>query len=90
MISPYAVHRHPALWRTEQFDPERFTPEHSAARLLCLLPLWRGHACALASTCHDGSPVDPLDRAQRYQLRLIPGHPVEPRGGDLRPALVCR
>jgi cytochrome P450 len=33
MISPYAVHRHPALWEEpERFDPERFTPERAAAR----------------------------------------------------------
>src|SRR5260370_7227402 len=33
MISPYAVHRHPALWEEpEQFDPERFTPERAATR----------------------------------------------------------
>ncbi len=33
MISPYAVHRHPALWEEpERFDPERFTPERAATR----------------------------------------------------------
>jgi len=48
MISPYAVHRHPALWEEpEQFDPERFTPERSAARpAYAYFPFGGDHACA--------------------------------------------
>ncbi len=33
IVSPYAMHRHPAFWdEPERFDPERFTPERAATR----------------------------------------------------------
>jgi len=80
MISPYAMHRHPAFWEEpEQFDPERFTSERSAARpAYAYFPFGGGPRICIGN--HFAMMEAQLilsTVAQRYQLRLIPGHPVE-------------
>lgn len=80
MISPYAVHRHPALWEEpEQFDPERFTPERVAARpSYAYFPFGGGTRMCIGN--HFAMMEAQLilsTVAQRYRLRLISGHPVE-------------
>src|SRR5258707_3735020 len=82
MISPYATHRHPAFWEEpERFDPERFTPERSAARpAYAYFPFGGGPRICIGN--HFAMMEAQLilsTVAQRYQLRLIPGHPVEPQ-----------
>ena len=80
-VSQYVTHRHPDFWdRPETFDPERFLPERSARRphfayfpfgggpRLCI-----GNAFALMEAHLILATI-----AQRYQLRLVPGHPVVP------------
>ncbi|TME06375.1 MAG: cytochrome P450 [Chloroflexi bacterium] len=80
-VSQYVTHRHPDFWdRPEAFDPERFLPERSAQRphfayfpfgggpRLCI-----GNAFALMEAHLILATI-----AQRYQLRLVPGHPVVP------------
>jgi cytochrome P450 len=82
MISPYAVHRHPAFWeKPEQFDPERFTPECSATRpAYAYFPFGGGpHVCIGNHFAMMEAQLILATVAQRYQLRLIPGHPVEPQ-----------
>ncbi|GAC1394172.1 MAG: hypothetical protein NVS4B11_25910 [Ktedonobacteraceae bacterium] len=64
-----------------QFDPERFTQERSAARpLYAYFPFGGGPRMCIGN--HFAMMEAQLilsTVAQRYQLRLIPGHPVEPQ-----------
>jgi cytochrome P450 len=75
------AHHDPRWWENpEQFDPERFTPERSAERpnfaytpfgggpRLCI-----GNMFALTEAQLVLATIVP-----RYQLRLVPGHPVKP------------
>jgi cytochrome P450 len=81
-VSQYCTHRHPEFWeKPEVFDPERFTPEHSAGRpRFAYFPFGGGprqcigNAFALMETQLVLATV-----AQCCCLRLLPGHPVEPQ-----------
>jgi len=80
VLSPYATHRHSAVWeRPEEFDPERFTPERSASRPhFAYFPFGGGPRLCIGS--HFALMEAQLilaTVAQRYRLRLVPGHPVE-------------
>jgi cytochrome P450 len=80
-ISPYTMHRHPGYWEEpDAFEPTRFTKERSAARApftyfpfgggprLCI-----GHSFALMEAQLVIATV-----AQRFDVELVPGRPVEP------------
>lgn len=79
LLSPWVVHRHPAIWRDpEGFDPERFADPSAIDRFawfpfgggprLCI-----GHAFAMM----EGVLVL-ATLASRFHLELVPGHPVVP------------
>jgi cytochrome P450 len=80
-ISPYAIHRHPAFWENpEAFDPERFTPERSAGRShFAYLPFGGGpRRCIGNMFALTEAQLILATVAQRYRLRVVPGHTVEP------------
>ncbi len=89
ILSPYATHRHPAFWeRPEVFDPERFTPERAAARPhYAHFPFGGGpRQCIGSNFALMEAQLVLAAVAQRYRLRLAPGHPVVPEAKiTLRP-----
>ncbi len=83
MIAPWLLHRHVKHWDNPgRFDPERFSPEASAARArFSYLPFGGGkRICIGAAFALTEAIVLLATLAQRYRLRVVPGHPVEPQG----------
>jgi cytochrome P450 len=81
LLSPYTTHRHPAFWEDpEEFDPERFTPERSAGRPhYAYFPFGGGpRMCIGSSFAMMEAQLVLATIVQRYSLRLVPGHLVEP------------
>jgi len=81
-VSPYCTHRHPAFWeKPEVFDPERFTPERSAGRpRFAYFPFGGGpRQCIGNAFAMMEAQLVLAAVAQRYTLRLVPGHLVEPQ-----------
>ena len=81
VLSPYLTHRHPAFWENpELFDPERFTPERSAGRPhYAYFPFGGGpRMCIGSNFALMEMQLILATVVQRYQLHLVPGHPVEP------------
>jgi cytochrome P450 len=82
-ISTYVTHRNPNLWREpECFDPERFTPEAVARRhRFAYLPFGGGpRICIGNGLALVEAEAILATIAQRYRVRLVPGHVVEPIG----------
>ncbi|MDR3512349.1 MAG: cytochrome P450 [Caulobacteraceae bacterium] len=87
-ILPWVLHRHRALWDDpDRFDPERFSPERSAARpRFAYLPFGGGpRICIGMQLAMTESVVLLATIAQRYSLRLAPGHVV-----DLQPRVTLK
>jgi cytochrome P450 len=83
MIIPWVLHRHLKHWPNPgRFDPERFSAEQSAARSrFTYLPFGGGRRiCIGAAFSIAEATILLATLAQRFQLRLVPGHPVEPQG----------
>ena len=81
-LSAYCTHRHPAFWEEpEIFDPERFTPECSAGRpRFAYFPFGGGpRQCIGNAFAMMEAQLVLATVAQRYSLRLLPGHRVEPQ-----------
>ena len=81
-LSAYCTHRHPACWEEpEVFDPERFTPERSTDRpRFAYFPFGGGpRQCIGNSFAMMEAQLVLATIAQRYSLRLVPGHPVVPQ-----------
>ncbi len=75
----YAAHRDPRWWANpEQFDPERFTPEQSEGRpAFAYAPFGGGpRLCIGNQFALTEAQLILATLAQRYRLRLVPGHPV--------------
>lgn len=82
LVSPYATQHHPDYWPDpERFDPERFIPERSADRPhYAYFPFSSGpRKCIGSSFAMMEAQLILATIAQRYQLRLVTGHPVEPQ-----------
>lgn len=81
LLCPYTTHRHPDFWeQPEVFDPQRFTPEHSAGRpYYAYFPFGGGpRLCIGQHFAMMETQLILATIAQRYRLQLVPGHPVEP------------
>jgi len=81
MIVPYAIHRHPDFWEDpERFEPERFTAEAEHARhKYAYLPFGGGpRICIGNAFAMMEAKLIMASIVQRYQLKLVPGHVVEP------------
>ena len=89
VISPFVLHRHPVFWeRPEIFDPTRFADEALLNRSgPAYLPFGAGpHLCIGNNFAMMEARIILAMVAQRYRIRLRPGHPVEPKPGiTLRP-----
>jgi cytochrome P450 len=81
LISPYVLQRHPAFWEdAERFIPDRWTPERAAGRhRLAYCPFGGGpRRCIGQNLAMLDMLVIVAMVAQAYELRLVPGYPVEP------------
>jgi cytochrome P450 len=82
-IVPWLLHRHRKLWeRPDRFEPERFGPERSDGRhRFAYIPFGAGpRICIGAAFAITEAVLILATIAQRYRLRLKPGHPVDPQG----------
>jgi len=80
-VIPFVLHRLPAFWRDpDVFDPERFSPGESAERpKFVYLPFGAGpRQCIGNQFALIEAHLVLATLAQRYRLRLVPGHRVEP------------
>jgi cytochrome P450 len=89
VMSPWIMHRDPRFFENPgQFDPDRWTPE-TTQRLprFAYFPFGGGpRLCIGASFATMEACLILAAIAQRFQLRLVPGHPVAPQPGiTLRP-----
>jgi cytochrome P450 len=83
LISPWVLHRHHQLWeRPDAFEPTRFAPERAATRpRFSYLPFGAGpRICLGLAFAMTETMLMLATIAQRYSLRLAPGHKVEPQG----------
>jgi cytochrome P450 len=83
MIVPWLLHRHVKLWENPgRFDPERFSQERSSTRArFSYLPFGGGkRICIGAAFALAEATILLATLAQRFSLRVVPGHPVEPQG----------
>jgi cytochrome P450 len=80
-VSPWLTHRHPDLWeRPEEFDPERFTADRSAARPdYAYFPFGGGpRRCIGNQFAMMEAQLILAMTVQAFRLQAVPGHSVEP------------
>lgn len=80
VLSQFITHRHPDFWDDpESFDPERFTPDRTKERhRFAYFPFGGGpRICIGSSFAMLEAQLLLATIAQRYELELVPGHPVE-------------
>jgi cytochrome P450 len=81
VLSPWVTHRHPDFWeRPDAFEPERFAPERAAGRPhFAYFPFGGGQRqCIGNGFALLEAQLVVATLAQRYRLRPVPGHPIEP------------
>jgi cytochrome P450 len=81
LVSPWVTHRHPAFWdEPERFDPERFSAERTASRpRYAYFPFGGGpRQCIGNEFALMESQLVLAMIAQRFRLRVAPGHTAEP------------
>ncbi|GCE26640.1 cytochrome P450 [Dictyobacter alpinus] len=79
--STYAMHRHPDFWeQPENFYPEHFTAEQVAKRPRhAYIPFSHGpRICIGNNFAMIEAQLVLATIAQRYHMKIVPGHPVEP------------
>jgi cytochrome P450 len=84
VISPYVTHRHPGFWTDPlRFDADRFDERQAAERAPhAYLPFGAGQRLCIGSNFAMVEALVILSMVlARYQLALLPGHPVEPKPG---------
>jgi cytochrome P450 len=82
MMSQWVMHRHPRYFPDpERFDPERWTPEARASRpKFSYFPFGGGpRQCVGEGFAWAEVILLLVTLAQRWTMRLLPGHPVEPQ-----------
>lgn len=80
VMNQFGVHRHPEFWENpNEFDPDRFLPEPSKNRpRFCYNPFGGGpRQCIGNDLALMETQIVLAVVAQRYSIRLFPGHPVE-------------
>jgi cytochrome P450 len=82
LVSPYATQHNPEFWP----DPERFDPERFTEGCVTTRPHYAYFPFAGGPRMCIGNNFSMMEAqlvlatiAQRYQLRMVPGHPVEPQ-----------
>lgn len=81
LMSPYVMHRDPRYFRDpDHFDPQRWTPEAQAERpKFSYFPFGGGpRQCIGEAFAWTEGVLLLATIAQRWRLRLVPGHPVLP------------
>lgn len=82
LMSPYVVQRDPRFYPDpEKFDPERWTPENRATRpKFSYFPFGGGaRVCVGEHFAWMEGVLLLATLAQKWRLRLVPGHPVDHR-----------
>ncbi len=82
-VVPWALHRHRKLWDDpDEFVPDRFGRERAAQRhRFAYLPFGAGpRICIGAGFAMTEAMLVLAAIGQRFRLRLVPGHPIEPVG----------
>ena len=82
LMSPWVVHRDPRWWpESERFNPDRWHPDEAAKRpKFAYFPFGGGARVCIGERFAWAEGVLVLATiAQRWKMRLVPGHPVETR-----------
>jgi cytochrome P450 len=79
LIAPWLLHRKASLWpEPHRFNPDRFMTEPPR---FSYIPFGAGQRiCIGAAFAMTEAILILATIAQRYRLRLKPGHPIEPQG----------
>jgi cytochrome P450 len=80
VVSPFVTHKHPGFWEEpDRFDPDRFRKERTADRhRFAYFPFGAGpRFCIGERQAMMVLQMSLVTILQKYQLKPVPGHPVE-------------